>query len=92
MDSGDVVDEGVVGIEGHTEIKGGGGRGDGVIVKGNDRVSDLGALLRCTYDEEFSFSRVEGEFVRGEPKVERVKDVSKSSKGRRVKGGGERDV
>ena len=91
-DSGDVVGEGVVGIEGHTEIEGAGGRGDGVIVKGNGRVGDLGALLRCTYDEEFSFSRVEGEFVGGEPEVERVKDVGKSSKGRGVKRGGERDV
>lgn len=91
-DSGDVIGEGVVGIEGHTKIEGGGGRGDGVIVKGNGRVGDLGALLRCTYDEEFSFSRVEGEFVGGEPEVERVKDVGKSSKGRGVKRGGERDV
>ena len=62
------------------------------MVKGNGGVSDLGTLLRCAYDEEFGFSRVEGKFVGGEPKVERVKDVSKSSKGRRVKRGGERDV
>ena len=79
--SGDVVGEGVVRIEGHTEIERSSGRGDGIIVKGNGGVGDLGALLRCAYDEEFSFSRVKGEFVGGEPEVERVKDVSKSGKG-----------
>jgi hypothetical protein len=75
-DSGDVVGEGVVRIEGHTKIEGSSGRGDSVTVKGNGGVGDLGALLRCAYDKEFSFSRVKGEFIGGEPEVERVKDVS----------------
>lgn len=43
-DSGDVVGEGVVGIEGHTEIEGSGGRGDGVIVK---EMVGLVILARC---------------------------------------------
>ena len=91
-DRGDVVGEGVVRIEGHTEIEGSSGRGDGVIVKGNGGVGDLGALLRCAYDEEFGFSRIKGEFVGSEPEVERVKYVSKSGKGRRIVGRSEGDV
>jgi len=62
------------------------------MMKGNGRISDLGALLGSTYDEEFSFRRVEGKFVGGKPKVEGVKDVSKSGEGRRVMGRSEGDV
>ena len=90
--SGDVVGEGVVRIEGNTEIDGSSRRGDGVILKGNGGVSDLGALLGCAYDEEFSFGRIKSEFVRGEPEVERVKDASKSGKGRIIVGRSEGDV
>ena len=77
-DSGDMAGEGMVRIEGHTKVEGGGGRGDNAVVKGNRRVNDLGALLRRANNEEFGFGRVEGEFIGGEPVVERVKDVSKS--------------
>jgi hypothetical protein len=77
-DSGDMAGEGMVRIEGHTKVEGGGGRGDNAVVKGNGRVNDLGALLRRANNEEFSFGRVEGEFIGGEPMVERVKDVSES--------------
>ena len=65
-DSGDVVCEGVVRIEGNSEVEGSSGRRDSVVVKGNGRVDDLGALLRCANDEEFSFGRVKGKFVGGE--------------------------
>jgi len=48
--------------------------------------------LRCAYDEEFSFGRIKSEYVRGEPEVKRVKDVSKDGKGRRMVGRSEGDV
>ena len=91
-DSGDVVCEGVVRIEGNSEVEGSSGRRDSVVVKGNGGVDDLGTLLRCANDEEFSFGRVKGKFVGGEPEVKRVKDVSKSGKRRRIVGRGEGDV
>ena len=47
-------------------------------LEGNGRVDDLGALLRCANNEEFGFGRVKGEFIGGEPMVERVEGVSKS--------------
>ena len=77
-DRGDMAGEGMIRVESHTKVEGGGGRGNNAVVKGNGRVNDLGALLRCANNEEFSFGRVEGEFIGGEPMVERVKDVSKS--------------
>ena len=87
-----MVCEGVVRIEGNSEVEGSSGRRDSVVVKGNGGVDDLGTLLRCANDEEFGFSRVKGKFIGGEPEVKRVKDVSKSGKGRRIVGRGEGDV
>ena len=91
-DSGDVAGKGMVRIESNTKVEGCSGRGNGAVVKGNGRVNDLGALLWCAYNDEFSFGRVKGEFIGGEPMMERVKDVSKSGKGRGELRSSERNV
>lgn len=77
--SRNMADKGMVRIKHHTEVAGRSGRGDGVVVKGNGRVSDIGTLLRSTNDEKFSFGRIESEFVGSEPMMERVKGVGKNS-------------
>ena len=78
-DSGDMAGERMVRIKHNTKVAGSSGRGNGVVMKGNSGVSDIGTLLRSKNNEEFGFGRVEGEFVGGEPMMERVKSVSKSS-------------
>lgn len=66
-DRGDMISEGMVRVKGYPEVSGRSGRSNGVILKGDRRVEDLGTLLGCANYEEFSFGRVEDEFIGCEP-------------------------
>lgn len=62
-DGGDMGGERVVVIEGDTEVEGGIGRNNSVVLERHGGADDFGTLLGCAYEEEFSFGRVEGELI-----------------------------